>query len=166
VTTSPRRDVRPPDVNADERTTLLAFLDYLRATVVAKVVDVPDDLARTPGVPSGTSLAGLLKHLTAVEFNWFVWTYHGADVEQMDHAMEVAPDEHVSDLVAAYRRVTALCNEVVDGWESLDVPAARWLGPTAPRSRRWILVHMVEETARHAGHADILREQLDGLTGR
>lgn len=156
----------PPDVNADERTTLRAFLDYLRASVMAKVVDVPDDLARALAVPSGTSLAGLLKHLTAVEFNWFVWTYQGADVEQMGDTMEVAPDEHVSDLVAAYRRVIALCNEVIDGWESLDVPAARWSGPTAARSRRWILVHMIEETARHAGHTDILREQLDGQTGR
>lgn len=159
-------DARPPDLIADERSTLLAFLDYLRAAVVAKVQDVPDDLARTPGVPSGTSLAGLVKHLTAVEFNWFVWTYHGADVERMDYAMEVAPDEQVTGLVDAYRRVTALCNEIVDSWESLDVPAARWLGPTAACSRRWILVHMVEETARHAGHADILREQLDGRTGR
>jgi hypothetical protein len=68
----PRPDLRPPGLNADEKTTLLTFLDYLRESVLAKAAGVPEPAVRTAGVPSGTSLLQLLKHLTAVELNWFV----------------------------------------------------------------------------------------------
>ncbi|MFB9593629.1 DinB family protein [Streptomyces racemochromogenes] len=162
----PRPDLRPPSLNADEKTTLLAFLDYLRESVVAKAAGVPEPAVRTAGVPSGTSLLGLLKHLTAVELNWFVWAYSGSGPQPWDDEAAVAADDTVTGLVDAYRRAVARANEVALACPDLDRPGARSLRETPPPSMRWVLVHMIEETARHAGHADILRERLDGSIGR
>ncbi|MBI3685891.1 MAG: DinB family protein [Actinobacteria bacterium] len=164
--TEPRGDLRPPSLNADEKTTLLAFLDYLRGAVAAKLAGLTDAQARTPGVPSGTSLLGLVTHLTAVEFDWFVWAYAGADVPLADHQLPPAAGETAGGLLAAYRDTIARTNAIIAGCTDLDRPGARSLREGAPPSMRWILVHMIEETARHAGHADILREGIDGAVGR
>ncbi|WP_449224294.1 DinB family protein [Amycolatopsis pigmentata] len=161
-----RPDRRPPMLNADEKTTLLAFLDYLREAVLAKVAGVPEPAVRTAGVPSGTSLLQLIKHLTAVELTWFVWAYAGAGRERWETKSAVSADDTASDLADAYREAIAQANEIALACTDLDRPGARSLRETAPPSMRWILVHMIEETARHAGHADILREQIDGSTGR
>ncbi|MFD5874904.1 DinB family protein [Streptomyces sp. NPDC060322] len=166
TTTEPRPDLRPPGLNADEKTTLSAFLDYLRESVLAKAAGVPEPAVRTAGVPSGTSLLLLLKHLTAVELNWFVWAYAGADRELLEDECEVPADETASDVADAYREAIARANEVVHACTDLDRPGTRSLRETPPPSMRWVLVHMIEETARHAGHADILREQIDGSIGR
>jgi hypothetical protein len=166
TTTEPRPDLRPPGVNADEKTTLLTFLDYLRESVLAKAAGVPEPAARTAGVPSGTSLLLLLKHLAAVELNWFVWAYAGADRELWDDEAAVTADDTAAGLAEAYRRAIARANEVALACPDLDRPGARSLRETPPPSMRWVLVHMIEETARHAGHADILREQIDGSVGR
>ncbi|MGW6915905.1 DinB family protein [Kitasatospora sp. NPDC054939] len=167
--TAPRRrtDVRPPGLNADEPTTLLTFLDYLREAVVSKTVGLSDEEARRPGVASGTSLLWLVRHLTAVELNWFLWAYRGDDVEPWDDDALPTGDETVDAAVAAYREAIARANEVIAAAPDLDRPGVRSLRPDgeAP-SMRWLLVHMIEETGRHAGHADILREQLDGAVGR
>ncbi|RKS69117.1 uncharacterized protein DUF664 [Actinomadura pelletieri DSM 43383] len=162
----PRGDVRPPSLNSDERTTLLTFLDYLRESVVAKATGVSDEAARAPGVPSGTSLLGLVKHLTRVELNWFVWAYEGADVPMWDHEEPPRDDETAEDLVAAYREAVARSNAITAACPDLDREGVRSLRETSPPSMRWVLVHMIEETARHAGHADILRERIDGSVGR
>ncbi|WP_405560848.1 DinB family protein [Streptomyces sp. NBC_01180] len=166
TTTEPRPDLRPPGLNADEKTTLLTFLDYLRQSVLAKVAGVPEPGVRTAGVPSGTSLLQLLKHLTAVELNWFVWAYTGADRERWEDEGAVSPDDTAPDLADAYREAIAAANEAALACTDLDRPGARSLRETPPPSMRWVLIHMIEETARHAGHADILREQIDGSTGR
>jgi hypothetical protein len=163
---TPRGDLRPPSINADEKTTLLAFLDYLRDAVAAKAAGVPPDAARHPGVASGTSLLGLVRHLTATELNWFVWAYAGADEPRLDDSLALGPHDTPDGVLAAYRAAIGRCNEIISGCDDLDRPGARSLRETAPPSMRWVLVHMVEETARHAGHADILREQIDGSTGR
>jgi uncharacterized damage-inducible protein DinB len=160
----PRGDLRPPSLNADEKTTLTVFLDYLRDAVAAKASGLTDEQARTPGVPSGTSLLGLVKHLTAVELNWFVWGYAGADVPQWDD--EAPPVEPATQVLAEYRAAAARCDEVIAACEDLDHPGVRSLRETPPPSMRWLLVHLIEETARHAGHADILRERIDGAVGR
>ncbi|MET9916338.1 DinB family protein [Streptomyces sp. NPDC006435] len=161
----PRSDLRPPTLDADEKTTLSAFLDYLREAVVAKAHGLSDEEARTAGVPSGTSVLGLVKHLTAVELGWFAWSYAGADVELGDDCPPTG-DETAESLVAAYRRAVERSNGIVAACDDLDRPGARSLRETPPPSMRWVLVHMIEETARHAGHADILREQIDGSVGR
>jgi hypothetical protein len=160
----PRGDVRPPSLDADERTTLTVFLAYLREAMAAKVAGVPDDRARTAGVPSGTSLLWLVKHLTATELNWFVWGYAGEDVPRWDD--EAAPTETAAELLAAYRAAVDRCDTVIAACTDLDRRGARSLRETPPPSMRWLLVHMIEETARHVGHADILREQIDGAVGR
>ncbi|MET9290805.1 DinB family protein [Streptomyces sp. NPDC003077] len=164
--TTSRGDLRPPSINADEKTTLSAFLDYLREAVIAKAAGVPDQDARTPGVPSGTSLFGLLKHLTAVEHNWFTWAYAGAEVDLLDDDALPTTEETYDTLVTTYRQAIAASNALTAACEDLDVPGARSLRETPPPSMRWLLVHMIEETSRHAGHADILREQFDGAVGR
>jgi len=160
-------DTRPPALDTDEKAVLLSFLNYLRGTVAAKAEGVDEQLARTPGVPSGTSLLGLIKHLTAAELNWFVRGYAGADIEIADLSMRLDEDESGVGVLAAYREAIARANEVIDGADELSSLAARGTGRTPqPHTLRWILVHMIEETARHAGHADILREQMDGAVGR
>ncbi|TXS35005.1 DinB family protein [Streptomyces sp. OR43] len=166
TTSTPRPDLRPPGLNTDEKTTLLTFLDYLRESVLAKAAGVPEPAVRTAGVPSGTSLLQLLKHLTATELNWFVWAYTGAGHEPWDDEGAVSADDTAPDVAAAYRAAIARANEAVLACTDLDRPGARSLRETPPPSMRWVLVHMIEETARHAGHADILREQIDGSVGR
>lgn len=164
--TEPRGDLRPPGFDADEKTTLLTFLDYLRDAVAAKASGASDAAVRTPGVPSGTSILGLVKHLTAVEIDWFAWAYAGGDVPHRGDDSPPADDETAESLLAAYAQAVARSNEIIAACTDLELPGARSLRETAPPSMRWILVHMIEETARHAGHADILREQIDGSVGR
>jgi len=166
IETTARGDVGPPSLNTDEKTTLIVFLDYLREALIVKTYGLPDDKARTPGVPSGTSLLWLIKHMIAVELNWFEWSYLGADVPLMDDEARVDPQETAADLIARYRDAVVRANAIIAGCDDLDRPGKRSLRPDAAPSMRWLLVHMIEETARHAGHADILREHIDGATGR
>ncbi|RFC77481.1 DinB family protein [Streptomyces sp. AcE210] len=166
MNTELRGDLRPPSLNADEKTTLLSFLNYLREAVAAKASGASDKAIRTAGVSSGTSILSLIKHLTAVELNWFVWAYAGADVELWDDESPPADDETTESLLAAYDQAIGRCNEIIHACDDLDRPGARSLRETPPPTMRWVLVHMIEETARHAGHADILREQIDGSVGR
>ncbi|MFI5266198.1 MAG: DinB family protein [Chloroflexota bacterium] len=160
-----RGDQRPPRVFADEKTTLIEFLDYLRDSVAAKTAGVSDEQARKPMVPSGTSLLGLVKHLRGVELGWFAWSFAGEDGLSTAGG-DLAPGDTVESVVAAYREAAAHCNQLIVS-ASLDQRAARSRREgEEPATLRWILVHIVEETARHAGHADILREQIDGSVGR
>ncbi|WP_435135756.1 DinB family protein [Actinacidiphila sp. bgisy144] len=160
-------DLRPPEAETDERTTLLTFLGYLRESLIRKAEGVPDDVARTPAVPSGTSLTGMLRHLAAVELNWFVWAYAGeGGAEPWDDELAAPDGDTVEAAAAAYREAARRADAVVRGCTDLAWPGARSLRETPAPSMRWVLVHMVEETGRHAGHADILRELYDGSVGR
>jgi uncharacterized damage-inducible protein DinB len=152
-----KRDTGPPSTGPGERDVLTGFLDYLRAAVAAKAEGVPDDQARAPGVPSGTNLLGLVKHLTHVERHWLL----GHRVTDWQATFHPAPDDTTGTILAAYRETVAEANEEIASWADLTEP-----GPRRGASRRWTLTHMIEETARHAGHADILRELIDGNTGR
>ncbi|MEA5360556.1 DinB family protein [Amycolatopsis sp., V23-08] len=151
-----KRDAGPPSTGAAEKDVLLGFLGYLRDAVAAKAEGVPEPQVRTPGVPSGTSLLGLVKHLTHVEAHWLL----GKPVKNWQATFRPAPAETADDLLDAYRETAARADEVIDGWDDLGAPGPR------RASRRWTLTHLIEETGRHAGHADILRELLDGTTGR
>ena len=162
---SPRRkrDTGPPSTGPGEKDVLVGFLDYLRTAVAAKADGVPDAEARAPGVPSGTNLLGLVTHLTHVERHWFL----GHEVTDWQATFHPAPDDTAETVLAAYRDTVADANREIASWGDLTEPGPRPAkrGKPAP-SRRWTLTHMIEETARHAGHADILRELLDGATGR
>jgi Protein of unknown function (DUF664) len=152
-------DRKPPGISADEKTTLLGFLNYLRDAITAKVTGVPEPQVRTPGVPSGTSLLGLIKHLTFVERYYF----QGVEVRNWAATFRPHGTDTVERLLAGYRQAVAEANTVI---ESSDDLARAIPNPKSAPSMRWLLTHMIEETARHAGHADIIREQIDGTTGR
>lgn len=160
--TRKRKDTGPAWTAPDEKATLIGFLDYLRAAIADKVADVPEPQVRTAGVPSGTSLLGLIKHLTAVERFYFL----KEPIADLRRTFRPAREETVEGLLARYRETTAQANMVIETWTDLTRPAPRPPGRGLAPSQRWVLVHMIEETGRHAGHADILREQIDGSTGR
>lgn len=141
----------------DERVLLDTFLDTYRAALVRKVDGVSDEDAARPGVASGTSLLWLVQHMVLVEQNWFVRVLHDTELERQ----WPTPEEPLAGAVARYHAACERSRELAAG-VALDTVAAH---PKRPYTLRWILLHMIEETARHAGHADILREQLDGTTG-
>lgn len=157
-----RRDTPPPRTGGSETEVLRGFLDYLRVSIAAKVDGAPEPRARTAAVPSGTNLLGLLNHLIFVERSIFL----GDDITDWQATFQAAPADSVADVVARYRETVERANDVLDGCADLAaaVPRPR-AGRPAP-SLRWALTHMIEETGRHAGHADILRELIDGATGR
>ncbi|MBB5911627.1 hypothetical protein BJY24_000494 [Nocardia transvalensis] len=160
-TTSRRRaDAPPPRTGNTESDTLRGFLDYLRTSVAAKVEGAPEPQVRAAAVPSGTNLLGLLVHLTYVERALFL----GDTVTDWQATFHAAPEDSVTEVVARYREAVDRANDVLDGCDDLGAPVPR-PGRPAP-SVRWALTHMIEETGRHAGHADILRELIDGATGR
>ncbi|WJV50891.1 DinB family protein [Streptomyces flavofungini] len=157
-----RDDTPPPRTGSSEADVLRGFLDYLRTSMATKVEGAPEPQVRTPGVPSGTNLLGLLEHLTHVERALFL----GDRVTDWQATFHAAPADSVADVVARYREAVARADDVLDGCGDLSAPVPRPRpGKPAP-SVRWALTHMIEETGRHAGHADILRELVDGSTGR
>ncbi|MFI5500748.1 DinB family protein [Nocardia asteroides] len=158
--TSRRKDTPPPRTGSSEFAVLRGFLDYLRSSIAAKVEDAPEPQVRTAMVPSGTNLLGLLRHLTFVERATFL----GDRVTDWQATFRPAPTETVADIVAAYRAAITRADAVLDSCTDPGAPLPR-PGRPAP-SARWALTHMIEETGRHAGHADILRELIDGSTGR
>ena len=152
----------------EEKESLRASLDRHRDVVLWKIEGLDDEALRRPMTPSGTSLLGLVKHLGAVEYGWFCETFDRPteplpfDPDDPDADLRVRPDETTDEVVAFYRRARAAADAVIDELDVDDVGTA-WFGETV--SLRWVLIHMIEEVARHAGHLDILRELVDGGTG-
>ncbi|WP_419999268.1 DinB family protein [Streptomyces boninensis] len=155
---------------ASEREQLETFLDYLRDAVVRKVRGVSEEDARRSPVPTGTNLGGLIKHLRWVELGGFAqqigqipaaelptppWT--DADPEA---DLRLEPHEKLDDVIGAYQAACDRSREIA-AQHSLDYAV------TTPRGREltWMYLHVILETARHAGHADILREMIDGSVG-
>jgi uncharacterized damage-inducible protein DinB len=156
-------DHNVPAIVSGERDTLLAFLGYLRSSVDAKLVQLSDDDARCRLVASGTTLLGLVKHLAFVEVYWAQRRFAGSDVVLVGDGFELDATDTVESVRREYREAGARTDAIVAACEDLDQPLARGRrGLTV----RWMLTHLVEETARHAGHVDILRELVDGRTGR
>ncbi|HZE39611.1 MAG TPA: DinB family protein [Stackebrandtia sp.] len=163
----PRGDVRPPSIIGDEKATLLAFLRYLRESVIAKLDGLTEEQARTPGVESGTSLLWIVKHLPLGELNWIEWAYRGTADEPWDSFPPVTDADTVCGVVARYRDVSRRIDQIIADCTDLDAPGRRVANEgEPPPTMRWILVHTIEDTARHAGQADILRERIDGKVGR
>jgi uncharacterized damage-inducible protein DinB len=123
-----------------------------------------DQQQRTAGVPSGTNLLGLIQHLTWVEYHWFQRVFLDQDRDIHD-SMDVPVDQTRVEVVAAYRGACARSDEIVRACPDLST-MAKIANPGEDKtvSLRRIVAHMIEETARHAGHADILRERIDGAT--
>jgi hypothetical protein len=164
VTETQREPV--PRVDVGERETALAFLRFARHCLVKKTEGLDDEQLRRVMVPSGTSLLGLVQHVTDGERWWFGLHVAGdrqwADV---DFSMEVPPDRAVADVFAAFHEAVAASEEIMASVQDLDTPLTE-LVDGEQLSVRWVLAHKTSEIARHAGHADILRELIDGVTGR
>jgi uncharacterized damage-inducible protein DinB len=163
--------VNPPYA-ADEREMLIAYLDFQRESMVMKVDGLSEEQARFKPTAGSNSLAGLVSHLGWDEVWWFRISFLGEqDVavpwtdEDPDADHRVTDEQTVGDLVAFYRAEWERSNEIVRAAPSLDEPAAWTTRTDGVPTLRWILNHMIEETARHAGHADITRELIDGAVG-
>ena len=158
---------------ADERTTLLGFLNYQRAVLARKAAGLSDEQARTATCPpSDLTILGLVRHMADVERSWSQRSMMGAAIAPIyfgpahpdgdeDGDFHAPPDATLADALAAY-------------WTEIDaadgIYAAASLGDVEHRDRamyslRWILVHLIEEYARHCGHADLIRQAIDGATG-
>jgi len=151
-----------------EKQSLHVSLDRHRDAVLWKLEGLDDTNLRRAMTPSGTNLLGLVKHLAAVEYGWFCETF-GRETEPLpfddqdpDADLRVRPEETTQDVLAFYGRARAAADRVIDELD-LDATGTAWFGEAV--SLRWVLIHMVEETARHAGHVDIVRELIDGMTG-
>jgi len=152
------------DLVGSERDVLLHYLNKMRDAVVRTSEGLTDEQQRTAGVPSGTNLLGLIRHLTWVEEHWFRRVFLGED-RDTDDSMYVPDGEPREEVVTAYREACARSDEIVRACADLSTMAKiANPGEDQPVSLRRIVAHMIEETARHAGHADILREQIDGAT--
>jgi hypothetical protein len=150
-----------PDVTR-EVAELRAALDALRAGFLKKLAGLSDADARRSTVDSGTNLAGLLQHLTFVESKWFEQGVAGGKPKGK-RSMEVDPAVSLQTLRSEYRAACETSNEIISEIGDADVPMKR---DGKARNLRGALLAVIEETARHAGHADIIREQIDGQTGR
>jgi uncharacterized damage-inducible protein DinB len=137
----------------------------MRNAVVRTSEGLTEARLRAPGVASGTNILGLIQHLTGVEEHWFRVVFLGENLA-VEKSMQVPDGVSATDVVAAYRRACARSDEIVRGCPDLGT-LARAVNPGEPRraALRRIVAHMIEETGRHAGHADILREQIDNVTG-
>jgi uncharacterized damage-inducible protein DinB len=153
--------------HGDERTTLLGVLQRQRDLVAWKLRDASDGVLAGVATPTGMGLHGVVRHLTNVERSWlrdvfagesdlsFDWTESDPDAE-----WRVPAGTTMTELLSAYAAESGRCDTVVTAATSLDAVSVR-----RDLSLRWILLHLVEETARHLGHIDLLREQADGSTG-
>ncbi|MPZ62483.1 MAG: DUF664 domain-containing protein [Propionibacteriales bacterium] len=154
-----------PFTIADEKTTLVSFLNYLRESAALKAEGLGEDAVRRPAVPSGTSLLGLVRHLAWVERYWFGAVLRGDPVDWSPETFAIpdamTPEQVIEDYRDAVEESNAVVREVAD----LNAECAREHHGHRV-TVRWVLVHLIEETARHAGHADIIRELSDGAVGR
>jgi hypothetical protein len=139
------------------------MLDRLRAGVLKKLIGLSEADARRSTVDSGTNLAGLVQHLTFVESMWFEQIVAGGQATRGNRSMLVDPTRSLAAIRADYRAACAASNAIIATIGDADAPVTR-NGTT--QDLRWAVLAVIEETARHAGHADILREQIDGRTGR
>ena len=155
-------DRKPPRSRGDDRQILLALLGYQRESLIRKVADLDGESARRRLVPSDTTLLWLVRHLTRAETVWVLRRFLGEDVPVP--ADEPPEDDTPEAAIAAYRWVAQRVDAVAAEHDLDELARADDTEP--PVNLRWILAHLLEETARHAGHADILRELVDGSTGR
>lgn len=169
-----------PPVTAEERVTLEQFLDYFRSVLLRKADGIDEAQARLRVGVSTIDLLGLIRHMALVEQWWFSQAFAGStepdlwadpDTSDPDSDWHHRPDDTLAAAIAALNGEIIKARAVVAATTSLDEVTAIDLGPPddperyGRRSLRWILVHMIEEYARHCGHADLLREAIDGSVG-
>lgn len=164
--------------------TLHGFLDAQRRGVLAAVEGLPDDSLRRPVLPSGWTCLGMLQHLTVNERYWLRWAVGGEQIPgtelvdgqcrvaldgmpDQDNDWLVAPEMNAETVLGRYREEAALANLAIADVpvdsppRQVDPPWVNWFGTGGPTTVRWILLHMIEETAQHLGHLDVVRELLE-----
>jgi hypothetical protein len=152
-----------PVLIADERTQVEEFLDTNRAELLETLDGLTEEQARRRLVPSLTTLLGLVKHVAWAEQVWFHVGLAGRTREELgishenDPSWQLTEDDTIASVVAEYRRVCAEAREIAAAYSLDDLVRHNRRGPL---TLRWLYLHMIEEVARHAGHADILREQI------
>lgn len=162
------RRIDPPYA-ASERVMTEAFLDWHRDTLLCKLGGLTDEQLRWKHQPSGLTLLGLVKHLAMVEIFWFQIRFAGDPPPGVttpidwDAHWRIEPDDTTQAILDRYNSVVAR-SRAITAAASLDDTAADDTGREG-LTLRWILLHMIEETARHNGHADLIREAIDGETG-
>jgi uncharacterized damage-inducible protein DinB len=165
---------RPP-LAAGETETVLAFLDLHRATLLRKSADLTPAQLDQRLEPSTMTLGGLVTHLAWVESWWFVETFLGAPAAEpwasldfdadRDAEWHLAPSLTPDQQRELFEREVGRAREIVAAAPDLDAVAVRRSRHGEPVSLRWIVIHMIEEYARHNGHADLIRESIDGSVG-
>lgn len=161
----------PTQPNDDQREVLLGYLAYYRSVLVDRVTGLPDDGLRGSILPSGWSPLELLNHLTHVERRWLEWGFAGRDVgnpwaDHREGRWHVEPEVTLEKLVTAFHEQASRSDAVIRAHDLAEIgaPGERWDGdPPAALGR--ILLHLLQEYARHVGHLDIVRELVDGRTG-
>jgi hypothetical protein len=157
---------RVPLVDGGELETAMAFLTFARSCVLKKLDGLTDEQMRRRLVVSETTLLGLVHHLTDGERYWFGYTLAGAPQHAgADFDMVVDPGTSADQIIADYRAAIVESDAYIRAAGDPDVRTAQPVDK-GPLTLRWVLAHMTSETVRHAGHADILRELIDGVTGR
>jgi uncharacterized damage-inducible protein DinB len=162
--------VRPP-YDADEQTQLVGWLDMQRAVIRWKCEGLSDESAHRSLLPASPymTMAGVVSHLRWVEHLWFEVVFlgrpaEGPQFEEPEDADMMVEGIPLAQLIEEYDRQCAVSNEIIAA-HSLDDAGRHPDFPSSAASLRWLLFHMIEETARHAGHVDLIRELLDGEKG-
>lgn len=160
----PRRE---PPRTGSEKEMLESFLDFHRATFMIKVQGLSEEAARQSMAPSALTMAKLLKHIAGAELFWFQFLFAGLDIEVFSEESQWLLEESdtLESLLAFYTAQIEKSKEIVAACDDLNTLAKRNRFSEEPPSLRYIMLHLIEETARHNGHLDIFRERLDGSVG-
>jgi uncharacterized damage-inducible protein DinB len=158
-----------------ERDTLIAFLDYHRELLIDKASGLTDEQLHTAVAPSSLTLGGLINHMAVVEDSWFTDDFAGNPIpepwasapwdDDRDWELTSAPDVPTTVLFQRYRDAIERSDVILASVDDLDTLSTKLHPDGEAWSMRWILIHLIEETARHCGHADFIRESLDGSVG-
>ena len=159
-------------IDKDPKAILLRYLNQARDAMVWKLDDLSEYDMRRPMTPTGTNLLGLVKHLAYVELGYFGDTFgrpaaiSSPDSDDPDDDLVVRPDESSDEIRALYRHARAHSDATIAALELDSTGAVPWWPDHInPVTLQWIMVHVTTETHRHAGHADIVREMIDGEAG-
>ena len=168
-------DLQDPPRAQNEPDTLRDFLDYYRAVLARKADGLTDAQLNTPLAPSALTIGGLVYHMALVEDTWFTERFVNNEMpepwasapwdDDRDWEFTVAKTHTGEHILAQYAESVGRSRAVAASTESLEQLSAIGGPSNTPWNLRWILVHMIEEYARHCGHADLIRESIDGVTG-
>jgi hypothetical protein len=162
-----------PSTTADERSMLEGWLEYHRRTLVWKCEGLTDEQLRTRSAePSTLSLMGLVRHMAEVERSWFRWVMAGEKADPIwftdddpDRDLHVSESDTWAEAYATWQAETEAARRSAARFALDDLSLGRHRRTGEQFNLRWIYTHMIEEYARHNGHADLLRERIDGATG-